>query len=168
MVKIIAFVDQDYPELDELKNGYYNLEVIKAEEENEKAIGLEIKTYPTFVYYYKGQKYLKSEYHEKEIFIEEIKENVKRMKEDLTMRTIRVFGKLTCTTCQKMQPVIMELIDEGFRIETIMEDGNEELFFQEEVGPYPTIKFYENGQFYAKTTGLVSKDEIIRIYNEVL
>ena len=84
------------------------------------------------------------------------------------IKEIRVFGTPTCPKCQKMRPLIMELIEKDkLNIQINMLEGNEELFFKEEIEGYPTLKFYNDGVFYDKLTGITTKEEIIKKYKEV-
>ena len=84
------------------------------------------------------------------------------------MKQIRIFGTPECSKCQKMRPIIMDLMENhGLNIELNMLEGNEQLFFDEEIEGYPTMKFYSNNEFYAKLKGVVTKEEILNIYNEV-
>jgi thiol-disulfide isomerase/thioredoxin len=84
------------------------------------------------------------------------------------MKQIRIFGTPECTKCQAMQPIIMDLMqNDGLNIELNMLEGNEQLFFDEEIEGYPTMKFYDNGVFYKILKGVVDKQTILDIYNEV-
>ena len=81
------------------------------------------------------------------------------------MNKIKVFGNPDCTRCRAMFPILMELFQQDYDIEFFMEEGNEQLFFEEEIEDFPTIKFYRNGVFYKKFVGIVSKEEIVKAYN---
>lgn len=84
------------------------------------------------------------------------------------MKQIRIFGTPECPKCKRMRPVIMDLIENhGLNIELNMLEGNEQLFFDEEIEGYPTMKFYNNGVFYNKLVGIFEKEQILAIYNEV-
>jgi thiol-disulfide isomerase/thioredoxin len=82
------------------------------------------------------------------------------------MNKIKVFGNPTCPKCRKMSPILKEIFDEGIDIEFFMEEGNEQLFFDEEVEGFPTIKFYKDDVFYHKFVGIVTKEEIMKKYKE--
>ena len=83
------------------------------------------------------------------------------------MNKIKVFGNPSCTKCRAMSPILLELFQEGIDIEFFMEEGNEQLFFDEGIEGFPTIKFYKNNIFYDKFVGIVSKEDIINKYKEV-
>lgn len=85
------------------------------------------------------------------------------------MRKIKAFGDVNCPKCKKMRPVLDELHAEGFDIEFFPIDGNEELFFNEEIEGYPTLKFYDSsGRIYHRTVGVVEKQRVIDIYKRVI
>jgi thiol-disulfide isomerase/thioredoxin len=85
------------------------------------------------------------------------------------MRKIKAFGDANCPKCKKMRPILDELYAEGFDIEFFPIDGNEELFFQEEIESYPTLKFYDSsGRIYHRTVGVVEKQRVIDIYKRVI
>jgi thiol-disulfide isomerase/thioredoxin len=84
------------------------------------------------------------------------------------MKQIRIFGTPECTKCQAMRPIIMDLMqNDGLNIELNMLEGNEQLFFDEKIEGYPTMKFYHNGVFYKMLKGVVDKKIILDVYNEV-
>jgi thiol-disulfide isomerase/thioredoxin len=83
------------------------------------------------------------------------------------MKKIKVFGNPNCTKCRKMSPILKEIFDEGINIEFFMEEGNEQLFFDEEIEGFPTIKFYKDEIFYGKFVGIVTKKEIVKKYKEL-
>ena len=84
------------------------------------------------------------------------------------MKKIRIFGTPECTKCQRMRPIIMDLMEnDGLNIELNMLEGNEQLFFDEEIEGYPTMKFYNNEVLYNKLVGIFEKEQILAIYNEV-
>jgi thiol-disulfide isomerase/thioredoxin len=84
------------------------------------------------------------------------------------MKQIRIFGTPECPKCQKMRPIIMELIEkEGLNIEINMLERNEKLFFDEDIEGYPTMKFYNDNTFYKQLKGVVDKQTILDVYNEV-
>lgn len=84
------------------------------------------------------------------------------------MKKIRIFGTPECTKCQRMRPIIMDLMENhGLNIELNMLEGNEQLFFDEEIEGYPTMKFYNNEVLYNKLVGIFEKEQILAIYNEV-
>lgn len=84
------------------------------------------------------------------------------------MKQIRIFGTPECTRCQAMRPIIMDLIENHrLNIELNMLENNEQLFFDEKIEGYPTIKFYNNEVLYNKLVGIFEKESILAIYNEV-
>ena len=83
------------------------------------------------------------------------------------MNKIKVFGNPNCTKCKAMSPILLELFQEGIDIEFFMEEGNEQLFFDESIEGFPTIKFYKDNVFYHKFVGIVSKEDILNKYKEV-
>jgi hypothetical protein len=48
-----------------------------------------------------------------------------------------------------------------------MLEGNEKLFFEEEIETYPTIRFYKDGTMYDEIIGLTTKEIILDKFNEV-
>ena len=84
-------------------------------------------------------------------------------------RYIKAFGDVSCPKCKKMRPILDELYAEGFLIEFYPIDGNEQLFFNEEIEGYPTLKFYDSsGRPYHKIVGVTTKERIIEIYKRVI
>jgi hypothetical protein len=83
MIKIIAFLDQEFPELDELKNDYYNLEIIMSTDKSDLISEYGIKVYPTFLFYYEGNIFLKLEFTSYEFTTEYIKKVVESMVNDM-------------------------------------------------------------------------------------
>ena len=84
-------------------------------------------------------------------------------------RTIKVFGANGCPGCAMMQPIIEELVAEGYNIEIYKVDEYKELFIKEQILAKPTFKFYDNDVFYSKFVGTgIPKEEFIRVYNKDL
>lgn len=84
------------------------------------------------------------------------------------MRLIKVFGDPNCSKCRSMSPTLMDLwTEDEINIEFLMVEGNEQLFFDEEIESYPTIRFYNNDILYHEIVGIASKQEILDKYFEV-
>ena len=86
------------------------------------------------------------------------------------MRKIKAYGSKTCSLCQRMQPVLSDLAEEGLiNIEFYEITGNEQMFFNLGIQIYPTLMFFDNEEkLYLKTQGKVSREKILEYYNEVL
>jgi thioredoxin 1 len=86
------------------------------------------------------------------------------------MRKIKGYGSKNCIFCQKMQPVLIELFQEGLiDIEFNELTGNEQLFFDLGIQKYPTLIFFdENGNEYRRIEGQIPREKILEYFNEVL
>jgi len=84
------------------------------------------------------------------------------------MKTIKVFGDPNCVKCREMSPILMDIWADGeIDIEFFMVEGNEHLFFEEEIESYPTIRFYNDGTMYDEIIGITTKEIILDKFNEV-
>ena len=86
------------------------------------------------------------------------------------MRKIKGFGSRNCSYCQKMQPVLIELAQEGLiDIEFNEVSEKPKLFVEYGIESYPTLIFFnEDGEEYHRIIGEVPRGQVLEVYNEVL
>jgi len=86
------------------------------------------------------------------------------------MKKIKVFKSERDSRSKKMKPVFEALEkNEDVDVEflTLEDDLNSMWFMLEEFEGYPTIRFYRDGKFIKELVGMVSIDELLKIYNEL-
>ena len=82
-------------------------------------------------------------------------------------RKIKVYKSEKDSRSKKMKPVFEALEkDPNVNIEilTLEDEMNSMWFMLEELEGFPTIRFYNDGKFYKELIGMVTKEEILRIY----
>lgn len=83
------------------------------------------------------------------------------------MKKIIGFGATWCHFCKELQPTLMQLAEEGLvNLEPHDIDQEPELAKQMNVKNIPMLFFYdEEGNNHQITTGVLSREEILEIYN---
>lgn len=73
-----------------------------------------------------------------------------------------------CGPCRMLLPVIEELAEEakGFKVGKVNVDENPELANQFKVRTIPTLIVFKNGEVVKKHTGVIPKEEIIKLIKE--
>lgn len=83
------------------------------------------------------------------------------------MKTIKVYRSERDSRSKKMKPIFEALEkNRNVKIEilTLEDDENVLWFFLEEFVGYPTIRFYKDDKFIKELVGMVTLEEIMRIY----
>jgi len=86
------------------------------------------------------------------------------------MKKIKVYKSERDSRSKKMKPVFEALEkNENINIEflTLEDDMNSMWFMLEELEGYPTIRFYNDKKFVKEVIGMMTLDEILKIYNGI-
>ena len=70
------------------------------------------------------------------------------------------FGAPWCGPCRNQDQILEELEQEGYNIEKVNVDENEELVEQYGVRNVPTLLFFDDDKLVERRVGLTRKDEI--------
>lgn len=73
------------------------------------------------------------------------------------------FGAPWCGPCRVQDPILDELSQEGYDVEKINVDENEEMVEKYDISTVPTLLFFDDGKLVDRKTGLMRKDEIKKI-----
>lgn len=76
---------------------------------------------------------------------------------------LKYFTASWCGPCKFFKPTIKELIKEGENIEIVDIDDNPRESKDYKVMGVPTLVFENSGETYARTTGIIPKDQIKEI-----
>ena len=79
------------------------------------------------------------------------------------MNKLKYFTASWCGPCRFFKPVIKELIKEGENIEIIDIDSNQSESQNYQIMSVPTLVFENQGQVYARTSGVVPKEQVKQI-----
>ena len=73
------------------------------------------------------------------------------------------FGAPWCGPCRVQDKILEELTQEGYEIEKINVDENEELADKYDISTIPTLLFFDDNKLVERKVGLMRKDEIKKI-----
>ena len=73
------------------------------------------------------------------------------------------FGAPWCGPCRVQDKILEELTREGYEIEKINVDENEELVEKYSISTVPTLLFFDDDKLVERKIGLMRKDEIKKI-----
>ena len=78
------------------------------------------------------------------------------------------FWATWCGPCRMLLPIIEEIASEehDFKVGKINADEQPELVNQFKVRTIPTLMVFKNGEVVNKHTGVIPKEEVIRLVNE--
>lgn len=80
----------------------------------------------------------------------------------MSNRQIKYFSAIWCGPCKMFKPVMQEIKSEGFNIEFIDVDENQELAAKYGVRSVPTCIVEENGKEITRFSGTASKGDVKR------
>jgi thioredoxin 1 len=80
----------------------------------------------------------------------------------MSNRQIKYFSAVWCGPCKMFKPVMQELSNEGFNIQFIDVDENQQLASQYGIRSVPTCVVEENGQELSRFSGAVPKGDVKR------
>ena len=78
------------------------------------------------------------------------------------------FWATWCGPCRMLLPIIEEIASEehDFKVGKINADEQPELVNQFKIRTIPTLMVFKNGEVVNKHTGVIPKEEVIRLVNE--
>ena len=92
--------------------------------------------------------------------------------EDLVLKSTQPvlvdFWASWCGPCRMLLPIIEEIASEehDFKVGKINADEQPELVNQFKIRTIPTLMVFKNGEVVNKHTGVIPKEEVIRLVNE--
>lgn len=82
------------------------------------------------------------------------------------MRKLIAFKAAWCAPCKMLTPILKELQSEGYDIEMIDVDENQDLADANSVKSIPTLDFFEDGKKYRRALGFQNKEQLIEYFTE--
>ena len=79
------------------------------------------------------------------------------------MKTVKYFSAVWCGPCQTFKPTMKELASEGYNIEFIDVDTNNEAAAQYNVRSVPTTIVLENGEEVNRMVGAQTKKKVLEV-----
>ena len=73
------------------------------------------------------------------------------------------FGAPWCGPCRVQDKILEELTQEGYEVEKINVDENEEMVEKYSISTLPTLLFFDDDKLVERKIGLMRKDEIKKI-----
>lgn len=73
------------------------------------------------------------------------------------------FGAPWCGPCRVQDPILDEVSQEGYIVEKINVDENEEMVEKYDISTVPTLLFFDNDKLVERKIGLMRKGEILEI-----
>ena len=77
------------------------------------------------------------------------------------MKKAKYFSAVWCGPCKVFKPIMKELSDEGYDIEFIDGDENQDLAVQYNIRSVPTTIVEEDGKEVGRIVGVKTKEEMI-------
>jgi thioredoxin 1 len=77
------------------------------------------------------------------------------------MKKAKYFSAVWCGPCKVFKPIMKELSDEGYDIEFIDGDENQDLAVQYNIRSVPTTIIEEDGKEVGRIVGVKTKEEMI-------
>ena len=78
------------------------------------------------------------------------------------MKKAKYFSAVWCGPCKVFKPIMKELSDEGYDIEFIDGDENQDLAVQYNIRPVPTTIIEEDGEEVSRIVGVKTKEEMVK------
>jgi thioredoxin 1 len=77
------------------------------------------------------------------------------------MIVLKDFWATWCPPCKQMNPIIEDLMSEGYNVEKIDVDEKPEIQEKYGVMSIPTYVFEKDGKEFARVSGAMSKDKLV-------
>ena len=77
------------------------------------------------------------------------------------MKTMKYFTAVWCGPCKTFKPVMNEVVDEGYSVQFINIDQQQDLTAKHNVRSVPTTVIEENGIEVDRIVGSVSKQQVL-------
>jgi thioredoxin len=74
------------------------------------------------------------------------------------------FSAEWCPPCKKMNPIVDELIKEGYSILKIDGGSQDELVKSYQIGSFPTLVLFKNGEEIKRVSGFQTKESLIELF----
>jgi|TARA_R110001592_G_scaffold39825_3_gene130928 thioredoxin 1 len=78
------------------------------------------------------------------------------------MKKAKYFSAVWCGPCKVFKPIMKELSDEGYDIEFIDGDENQDLAVQYNIRSVPTTIIEEDGEEVSRIVGVKTKEEMVK------
>ena len=78
------------------------------------------------------------------------------------MKVAKYFSATWCGPCKAFKPIMKELSDEGYDIEFIDGDENQDLAVQYNIRSVPTTIIEEDGEEVSRIVGVKTKEEMVK------
>ena len=78
------------------------------------------------------------------------------------MKKAKYFSAVWCGPCKVFKPIMKELSDEGYDIEFIDGDENQDLAVQYNIRSVPTTIIEEDGKEVSRIVGVKTKEEMVK------
>jgi len=78
------------------------------------------------------------------------------------MKKAKYFSAVWCEPCKVFKPIMKELSDEGYDIEFIDGDENQDLAVQYNIRSVPTTIIEEDGEEVSRIVGVKTKEEMVK------
>lgn len=71
-----------------------------------------------------------------------------------------------CNPCKMLSPIIQQVANEGKKVGKVDVDSEAELAVKFNISSIPTLILFENGEIKKKSIGVVSKEEVLEMFND--
>lgn len=80
-------------------------------------------------------------------------------------KVVKIYKTSQCSPCIQMTPHLIKLQKEGYPIEIVPEEDQEE-FVKAGISSVPTILIVNNEEVVSRTTGYQGEQELLQLFNE--
>jgi len=83
------------------------------------------------------------------------------MERNIKMKTAKYFSATWCGPCKTFKPIVQEVVSEGYNIEYIDIDSNQDTAVEYGVRSVPTVVILQNGTEVDRLVGSVPKQVLL-------
>tara|TARA_B100000029_G_scaffold388221_1_gene384333 strand:+ start:4131 stop:4394 length:264 start_codon:yes stop_codon:yes gene_type:complete len=83
------------------------------------------------------------------------------MERNIKMKTAKYFSATWCGPCKAFKPIVQEVVSEGYNIEYIDIDSNQDAAVEYGVRSVPTVVILQNGTEVDRLVGSVPKQALL-------